>query len=206
MADTVKLFCRIFSVSQSTFRLVLQKMTACTGRRARRLHPPLERGVTKGAPLGEVDHVSWRWELAVALLRGERVATHPNRLVDLGSTLESAPQKRLQQFCRRSACREAMHACAAEPERGARLGDGEGVVEIAQGVELPLLPLHRHEELLDALQARAAGPASQPTSLQHIALNEKVSKLRAQMHTGGQHPACDHSYQTIVSQITTSPG
>lgn len=29
MADTVKLFCRIFSVSQSTFRLVLQKMTAC---------------------------------------------------------------------------------------------------------------------------------------------------------------------------------
>lgn len=29
IADTVKLFCRIFSVSQSTFRLVLQKMTAC---------------------------------------------------------------------------------------------------------------------------------------------------------------------------------
>lgn len=28
MADTVKLFCRIFSVSQSTLRLVLQKMTA----------------------------------------------------------------------------------------------------------------------------------------------------------------------------------
>ncbi len=32
MADTVKLFCRIFSVSQSTLRLVLQKMTACVGR------------------------------------------------------------------------------------------------------------------------------------------------------------------------------
>ena len=31
MALTVKLFCRIFSVSQSTFRLVLQKMTACAG-------------------------------------------------------------------------------------------------------------------------------------------------------------------------------
>ncbi len=29
IADTVKLFCRIFSVSQSTFRLVLQNMTAC---------------------------------------------------------------------------------------------------------------------------------------------------------------------------------
>jgi hypothetical protein len=29
MDDTVKLFCRIFSVSQSTLRLVLQKMTAC---------------------------------------------------------------------------------------------------------------------------------------------------------------------------------
>jgi hypothetical protein len=29
MADTVKLLLRIFSVSQSTLRLVLQKMTAC---------------------------------------------------------------------------------------------------------------------------------------------------------------------------------
>ena len=29
MDATVKLFCRIFSVNQSTFRLVLQKMTAC---------------------------------------------------------------------------------------------------------------------------------------------------------------------------------
>ena len=28
MAETVKLFCRILSVSQSTLRLVLQKMTA----------------------------------------------------------------------------------------------------------------------------------------------------------------------------------
>ena len=35
MADTVKLFCRIFSVSQSTFRLVLQKMTACGVRSGR---------------------------------------------------------------------------------------------------------------------------------------------------------------------------
>ena len=29
LRPTVKLFCRIFSVSQSTLRLVLQKMTAC---------------------------------------------------------------------------------------------------------------------------------------------------------------------------------
>ena len=29
MAETVKLLERIFSVSQSTFRFVLQKMTAC---------------------------------------------------------------------------------------------------------------------------------------------------------------------------------
>jgi hypothetical protein len=31
MELTVKLFCLIFSVSQSTLRLVLQKMTACVG-------------------------------------------------------------------------------------------------------------------------------------------------------------------------------
>lgn len=37
MADTVKLFCRIFSVSQSTFRLVLQKMTACGANRPQKL-------------------------------------------------------------------------------------------------------------------------------------------------------------------------
>ena len=34
------------------------------------------------------------------------------------------------------------------------LGDGERVVEIAQRVKLPLLLLHRHEELLDALQGQ----------------------------------------------------
>ncbi len=32
------------------------------------------------------------------------------------------------------------------------LGNGERVVQVTQCVELPLLPLHRHEELLDALQ------------------------------------------------------
>ena len=32
------------------------------------------------------------------------------------------------------------------------LRDGERVVEIAERVELPLLPFHGHEELLDALQ------------------------------------------------------
>lgn len=32
------------------------------------------------------------------------------------------------------------------------LGDCEGVVEVTQGVKLPLLSLHRHEELLDSFQ------------------------------------------------------
>ena len=32
------------------------------------------------------------------------------------------------------------------------LGDGERVVEVTQRVKLPLLALHRHEELLDSLQ------------------------------------------------------
>ena len=33
------------------------------------------------------------------------------------------------------------------------LCDGERVVQVAEGVELPLLALHSHEELLDALRA-----------------------------------------------------
>lgn len=34
------------------------------------------------------------------------------------------------------------------------LGDGQGVVEVTEGVELPLLSLHSNEELLDALQSQ----------------------------------------------------
>ena len=33
-----------------------------------------------------------------------------------------------------------------------RLGDGQGLVQVAQGVELPILLLHVHVELLDTLQ------------------------------------------------------
>ena len=32
------------------------------------------------------------------------------------------------------------------------LGDGQGVVQVCEGVKFPLLPLDSHEELLDALQ------------------------------------------------------
>ena len=34
------------------------------------------------------------------------------------------------------------------------LRDGEGVIQVTQGVKLPLLPLYCHEELLDALQSQ----------------------------------------------------
>lgn len=34
------------------------------------------------------------------------------------------------------------------------LRDGQRVVQVAQGVKLPLLSLHGHEELLDALQGQ----------------------------------------------------
>ena len=34
------------------------------------------------------------------------------------------------------------------------LSDGEGVIEVTQGVKLPLLSLHGHKELLDALQCQ----------------------------------------------------
>lgn len=35
------------------------------------------------------------------------------------------------------------------------LSDGESVVQVAQGVEFPLLTLHCHKELLDALLAQS---------------------------------------------------
>lgn len=34
------------------------------------------------------------------------------------------------------------------------LGDGERVVEITQSVELPFLPLHSHEKLLDSFKGQ----------------------------------------------------
>jgi hypothetical protein len=34
------------------------------------------------------------------------------------------------------------------------LGDGQGVVEITQGVKLPLFSLHSNEELLDSFQCQ----------------------------------------------------
>lgn len=34
------------------------------------------------------------------------------------------------------------------------LGDGQGVVEITQGVKLPLFPFHSNEELLDSFQCQ----------------------------------------------------
>ena len=38
-----------------------------------------------------------------------------------------------------------------------RLRDGERVVEVAQRVKLPLLALHSHKELLDALRVKKGG-------------------------------------------------
>lgn len=34
------------------------------------------------------------------------------------------------------------------------LGDGQSVVQVTESVKLPLLPLHRYEELLDPLQSQ----------------------------------------------------
>lgn len=52
------------------------------------------------------------------------------------------------------------------------LRDGEGVVEIAQGLELPFLLLHSHEELLDALER------------QFIALDQNSDRI---VHEFGRH-------------------
>ena len=47
------------------------------------------------------------------------------------------------------------------------LGDGESVVQVAQSVKLPLLPLHSHEELLDTLQSQLVTLHQDPDGVRH---------------------------------------
>ena len=47
------------------------------------------------------------------------------------------------------------------------LGDGESVVQVAERVELPLLPLHGYEELLDALQCQLVTLDQDPDGVGH---------------------------------------
>ena len=47
------------------------------------------------------------------------------------------------------------------------LGDGERVVKITQGVELPLLALNGDEELLDALEGELVSLDEHPDRLVH---------------------------------------
>mmetsp|Transcript_95161 Transcript_95161/g.198964 ORF Transcript_95161/g.198964 Transcript_95161/m.198964 type:complete len:436 (-) Transcript_95161:34-1341(-) len=63
------------------------------------------------------------------------------------------------------------------------LSDGQGVVKIAQGVELPLLALHRNEELLDALQSQLISLHQHSEGLVH----ELVGHLEHLMGHGGRH-------------------
>ena len=49
----------------------------------------------------------------------------------------------------------------------AHLRDGERVVEVAEGVELPLLPLDGDEELLDALQRQLVALDEDPDGVGH---------------------------------------
>lgn len=66
MADTVKLFCRIFSVSQSTLRLVLQKMTAWQTGRAR----------TQSPSAGAEHHTLFTWAQALGQLPNPQCKPH----------------------------------------------------------------------------------------------------------------------------------
>ena len=47
------------------------------------------------------------------------------------------------------------------------LGDGESVVQVTERVELPLLPLHGYEELLDALQCQLVTLDQDPDGVGH---------------------------------------
>ena len=47
------------------------------------------------------------------------------------------------------------------------LCDGESIVEVAERVKLPLLPLHRHEELLDPLQRQLVTLDQDPDRVRH---------------------------------------
>ena len=61
------------------------------------------------------------------------------------------------------------------------LGDGKGHIEFAKGVELPLLPLRIHIELLDTLQG-------QPITLHQNADLHKTRALHQQMALMQWHP------------------
>ena len=47
------------------------------------------------------------------------------------------------------------------------LGDGQGVVQVTESVELPLLPLNSHEELLDALKGQLVTFNQDPDGVGH---------------------------------------
>lgn len=54
-----------------------------------------------------------------------------------------------------------------------RLGDGQGLIEVTQGVQLPVLLLHVHVELLDTLQGKLV-TLDENTDLR---INRKMRKI-----------------------------
>ena len=72
------------------------------------------------------------------------------------------------------------------------LGDGQSVVEIAQRVELPLLSLHSHEELLDAFQGQLVTLHQDPDGVGHELAGHLQDLVRqsgrdeADLGSGGQ--------------------
>mmetsp|Transcript_73098 Transcript_73098/g.158084 ORF Transcript_73098/g.158084 Transcript_73098/m.158084 type:complete len:321 (+) Transcript_73098:2-964(+) len=59
-----------------------------------------------------------------------------------------------------------------------RLRDGERVVQVAERVELPLLALHRDEELLDALQGQLVALHEHPEGVAHELLGHLEDLVR----------------------------
>ena len=95
------------------------------------------------------------------------------------------------------------------------LGDGEGVVEVTQRVKLPLLTLHRHKELLDALQgqlitATCTSQYRQPphSTDNHLTVQATTSQYRQPPHSTDNHltvHATPHSTGNhLTVQATTS--
>jgi len=81
---------------------------------------------------------------------------------------------------------------------GVHLRDGERVVQVAQGVELPLLPLHRHEELLDALQHEQSG-----RQLLGFRVFVSCMRCRLQPMNSADMDALPGNWHTTVKPLTT---
>mmetsp|Transcript_21958 Transcript_21958/g.44648 ORF Transcript_21958/g.44648 Transcript_21958/m.44648 type:complete len:289 (-) Transcript_21958:452-1318(-) len=86
-----------------------------------------------------------------------------------------------------------------------RLRDGQRVVEVAQRVKLPLLALHRHKELLDALQRQLVALHQDPHRVRHELLRHLQhlprQRCRDQQHLDLRRQVAVHVIDLLLETL-----